>query len=428
MCGICGYTGDVDFRLLDTMKATLRHRGPDDAGVKINARVGLGHVRHSVIDTSTLGKQPMCNVEATVWISFNGVLCGHDELRSELEKEGYRFGSMSDTEVVIHLYQKHGLDFVHHLRGQFALALWDEEEERLVLARDRLGIKPLYWTKLENGNIAFASEIKALLEHPEVERKLDEHALCDYLSLFYVPTPRTLFEGIFKLEPGCLMIWKDGEISREKYWRLPEERTEVEDSGEALERFFDLLDESVRLRMHSDVPVGAYLNGDPASTAVVASMNRHSRRPVRTFFMKNVPDASSLLPDVVRHFDEPFGNPAALFRYALARETSKHVDVVLCSDGADEIFGAYPSCLAHFGNSGLFDMGMAHTLELRFPFLDHKLIEFVAPLPMDVKVFLRNRLHARYSSPCRNANNPDEEQWKVYALKVLECWKRIYLG
>jgi asparagine synthase (glutamine-hydrolysing) len=410
------------------MKGTLRHRGPDDAGVKINAKVGLGHVRHSVIDTSTLAKQPMCNVEATVWISFNGVLCGHEELRAGLEKEGYRFGSMSDTEVVIHLYQKYGLDFVHHLRGQFALALWDENEERLVLARDRIGIKPLYWTRLGGGNIAFASEIKALLEHPEVDRKVDEHALCDYLSLFYVPTPRTLFDGIFKLEPGTLMIWKDGEIRQEKYWRLPVERTGVKDSGRALERFFELLDESVRLRMRSDVPVGAYLNGDAASAAVVASMNRHSRRPVRTFYMKNLPEAASLMPDVVRHFDEPFGNPAALFRFALAKETSKHVDVVLCSDGAEEIFGAYPSSLSHFGNSGLWDMGMPHALELRFPFLDHKLIEFVAPLPMDVKVFLRNRLQARYASPRRNPDTPDDEPWKYHALKVLECWKRIYLG
>lgn len=371
MCGICGYTGCIEADVLEGMKETLSHRGPDDFGIKAFGEAGLGHTRLSILDLSKAGRQPMSNEDESIWIAYNGEVYGHDELREALEEKGHRFRSSTDTEVIVHLYEEHGMKFLDHLRGFFALAIWDVARKKLILARDRLGIKPLYWTRLPGGGIAFASEIKALLRHPDVRRELDEHALQNYLTYLYVPPPGTMFKGIHKLAPGHVLTWQEGRAREEEYWDVPVRREDRADVRELEEELGRLLDEAVRLRMRSDVPLGAFLSGGLDSTAIVACMSRHSSRPVRTFtvvfdqsgrrydereYARMVAerfgtehteiavtaDVVELLPKIVRHFDEPFGNPTALLAYVLSGETRKHVTVVLGGDGGDEVFGGYP--------------------------------------------------------------------------------------
>ena len=374
MCGICGYTGRVDELVLRRMTATLRHRGPDDSGTQVFDTVGLGHVRLSIIDLSPAGHQPMSNEDGTVWISYNGEVYGHDDLRKTLEERGHVFRSTSDTEVIVHLYEQHGMAFLEHLRGFFALAIWDVNERKLILARDRLGIKPLFWTNLSGGNVAFSSEIKGLLRHPDVSRTLDRRGLTEYLTYLYVPAPRTMFSGLNKLAPGHVLVWQDGKTTIREYWDIPMDASHPParcSTESLLEELEQLLDDAVRLRMRSDVPFGAFLSGGLDSSTIVAFMSRHATRPVRTFAVvfdktgrqydertyadmvakrfhtehheisisANVVD---LLPKTVSHFDEPFGNPTALLAYMLCQETRKHVTVVLGGDGGDEVFGGYP--------------------------------------------------------------------------------------
>lgn len=374
MCGICGYTGSINEQILGAMTATLRHRGPDDQGTKIFDNVGLGHTRLSIIDLTPAGHQPLANQDGTIWISYNGEVYGHDEIRTALEKSGHAFRSTSDTEVIVHLYEEYGMGFLDHLRGFFALAIWDTKQQKLILVRDRLGIKPLYWTELPGGHVAFASEIKALLHHPSVRNDLDHQALSDYLAYLYIPPPRTIFKDIHKLSPGHVLVWKNGRTHVEEYWDIPINNvaaSKLLGENEFLEELERLLDEAIRLRMRSDVPLGAFLSGGLDSSTIVAFMSRHSSRPVRTFsvvfdqsgrlyderrYAKMVArryktehheihvtaDVVDLLPRIVRHFDEPFGNPTALLAYVLSQETRKHVAVVLAGDGGDEVFGGYP--------------------------------------------------------------------------------------
>ena len=384
MCGICGYTGCVDQHVLREMTATLAHRGPDDSGTQLFDTVGLGHVRLSIIDLSPAGHQPMSNEDGAVWISYNGEVYDHDALREALEGRGHVFRSTSDTEVIVHLYEQYGMDFLERLRGFFGLAIWDVKERKLILARDRLGIKPLFWTDLPGGNIAFSSEIKGLLRHPGVSRTLDHQALVDYLAYLYVPAPRTMFSGINKLAPGHVLVWQDGKTTVREYWDVPMDappQSTRRSTQSLLEELDGLLDDAIRLRMRSDVPFGAFLSGGLDSSTIVAFMSRHATRPVRTFavvFDKSgrqydersyadmvakrfrtehheisvSADVVDLLPKIVSHFDEPFGNPTALLAYMLCRETRKHVTVVLGGDGGDEVFGGYPryrgALLAHY--------------------------------------------------------------------------------
>jgi len=371
MCGIVGHIGPRPIDLAPALNA-IQHRGPDDRGTH-RARTGeqtvdLGFVRLAILDLSPSGHQPMTNEDGSIWIVFNGEIYNYRTLREELVALGHQFRSTSDSETIIHGYEQWGDGFLHRLRGMFALALWDGRRERLIAATDRLGIKPFFWSD-QGGRLLFGSEMKALLALG-ASREMDPAGLAGYLRYLYVPRPGTIFRGIQALPPGHRLVWQAGRTEIARYWDIarPTERrhlpTVVEELGE-------VLDDVVKLHLASDVPLGAFLSGGIDSSTLVALMARHSSTPVRTFcmtfgegeglyderqFARTVadrfgtahteipvkPDLVDLLPQVVRHFDEPFGNPTALLVYLLSKETRKHVTVALAGDGGDEVFLGYP--------------------------------------------------------------------------------------
>jgi asparagine synthase (glutamine-hydrolysing) len=344
---------------------TIRHRGPDEQGFYVKGPVGLGSARLAIIDVEG-GHQPLHNEDSTIWCVFNGEIYNFLELRSELLRRGHRFATRSDTEVMIHLYEEYGDAFVERLQGMFAVALWDERRERLVLARDRLGIKPLFWM-VHDGALLFGSEIKVLLA-ADVPRRVDPAALHDYLSFDYVPGPRTMFEGIQKLQAGHLLIW-DGSITIHRYWDVPARTRQLPANVDELRvEVRGLLEDAVRDAMVSDVPVGAFLSGGLDSSIVVALMARVASQPVRTFavgfrersynelpYAREVaqrygtqhhefivePHIDEVIHEIVDHFDEPFADSSAVATYYVSEVASRHVKVVMSGDGGDEIFGGY---------------------------------------------------------------------------------------
>ena len=371
MCGICGkinFRNDtpVERDLLDRMCQQLRHRGPDDQGLYVNGHIGLGMRRLSIIDVAG-GHQPIHNEDKTVWVVCNGEIYNFHELRNDLEQRGHVFLTNSDTEAIVHAYEVYGLDFLNKLRGMFAIALWDGRMQRLVLARDRVGKKPLYYS-VSDGTLLFGSEIKSLLQDPSVSRRVDPHALDLYLTLQFVPAPFTMFQGISKLSPATMLVCEKGKITVEPYWNLDDTPADVCDPEECSERLLALLRESVKLRMISDVPLGAFLSGGLDSSIVVALMAEQSRFPVKTFsigfeeeeftelkFARIVaerygtdhhelivkPDITGLISKLVWHFDEPFGDSSAIPTYYLSEMTRQSVTVALSGDGGDELFAGY---------------------------------------------------------------------------------------
>jgi asparagine synthase (glutamine-hydrolysing) len=379
MCGIAGFVSrrpELEARpVLARMAATIAHRGPDDegffhAGVHDGWQVGLAHRRLSIIDLAA-GHQPIGNEDGSLQIVFNGEIYNFAELRSELEQAGHRFATHSDTETIVHAYEEWGEDCVGRLRGMFAFALWDGPRERLLLARDRFGKKPLYLCE-QDGDLLFASEIKALLAFPGVQAAPDETALWDYFAYRYVPGPATLFQGIRKLMPGCLAVWQQGRLSTRRYWSPPDRTPYTPGTlpADPVGAFMDRLDEAVRIRMVSDVPFGAFLSGGIDSSAVVALMCRHSSLPVKTFSVgfadtgyselayarviaeqfrtehhELVVDAAHLmehLPALIRFRDAPVAEPSDIPIYLLSVEARKTVKMVLTGEGSDEILGGYP--------------------------------------------------------------------------------------
>jgi len=382
MCGICGklyFDRDrqVDQGLIDSMTDVMEHRGPDDRGTFIGKGVGLGHRRLSIIDLSPLGHQPMANEDGTVSVVFNGEIYNYLELRGELLKLGHRFRSSTDTEVIVHAYEEYGKDFPGRFNGMFAIAIWDERKKELLLARDRLGVKPLYYHR--NGRfISFASEIKSLLADPEVARKVDLQALSNFFTLHYVPGPRTMFAGVMKLLPGHIMTVRAGKVETERYWELRKDPVLVKYMRTAREEdaaghLYAALSESVRKRMQSDVPVGALLSGGLDSSAILGLMTELTGRPVQAFtvgYSESGEDRVSefrysrkvarrfqsdykevvvsagkfldFLPRAVWHQDEPIGEPASIplyFASKLARDNG--VTVLLTGEGSDELFAGY---------------------------------------------------------------------------------------
>ena len=369
MCGICGIHGPHDEALLRRMTGAIAHRGPDDAGFYRDGSVGLGIRRLSIIDV-TGGHQPLANEDGSLWIVYNGEIYNFQEIRKTLEAKGHRFTTRSDTEVILHAFEEYGEACVHLFRGMFAFALWDAREGTLRLCRDRLGIKPLYYTQA-NGSFLFGSEIKAILEHPGVSREVDPEALDLYLTFQYVPGPRTLFRGIHKLPPGHWLRWQGGSVSLHRYWDLVVEDAEpgvIE--SEAVAEFRDLLEQAVRLRLISDVPLGALLSGGIDSSTVVALMSHASSGVIKTFTVGfDVPGepgeiaearavATALhtdhheviigpshvqdLPRLIWHMDEPIADQAALPTYFVCRLARELVTVVLTGEGGDELLGGYP--------------------------------------------------------------------------------------
>lgn len=372
MCGIAGLynfgkSEAVDPGLIKRMNDLLEHRGPDDEGFYIKGNIGLAMRRLAIIDLST-GHQPMGSEDGKVQLVFNGEIYNFQELRQELLSLGIRFKTNSDTEVILRLYEKMGVDCVKRLRGMFAFAIWDESHQRLMLARDRVGKKPLVYAQ-NSGRIAWASEIRSLLLVPDVSKDIDPQAVDLYLGLQYIPSPWTIYKSIRKLPPAHYLILEKGQTRIERYWNLPFNEPPYAGSLEEAKR--DLrskFEESTKLRMISDVPLGAFLSGGVDSTLVVGAMSRISSRPVKTFaigfeekefselsyareaasFFKTdhtefvvKPQMADILPKLAWHYGEPFGDSSALPSFYLARETRKHVTVALTGDGGDENFAGY---------------------------------------------------------------------------------------
>lgn len=382
MCGIFGIVAlregaDCDPALLDAMSKITFHRGPDDEGRHVDRGLAMGMRRLSIIDLST-GHQPIANTDETLWTVCNGEIYNFQELRKDLQAEGARFRTGSDTEVLVHLYQRHGTDFVHKLLGMFGFAIWDAPKRRLVLGRDRLGIKPVYFME-HQGRLAFASEIKALLTLPGVERAVDPGALQDYLSFGYSGRDQTLFKGIRKLPPASLLVCENGGYRIETYWQVPAEADETLSEADWAERLRAAIEAAVVSEMVSDVPLGAFLSGGVDSSAIVAFMARHSDRPVKTYsigfqgdaagevynelpYARQVaesfgtdhreiivrPDVARLLPKLAWHMDEPVADSALATTYLVSEFARQDVTVILSGVGGDELFGGYNRYLGDY--------------------------------------------------------------------------------
>lgn len=365
---------------LGAMSATIEHRGPDDWGAAHFNDAAIAMTRLSIIDLAG-GHQPIANDQKDCWIVFNGEIYNFLDLRKELQAKGYRFKTHSDTEVVLRAYEEWGDDCLHRLRGMFAFAIYDsrsakngsadciEERSRLLLARDRVGKKPLYYYRDET-RIIFGSEIKAILAHPSVQRRVCRKVLPLYLTYGYVPAPYTFFENIYELAPGYKLVTQGGEVALDQYWKLPPQDVGIELSEkEYVERLRELFEDAVKVRLISDVPLGAFLSGGVDSAAVVAFMTRIMNQPIKTFaigftddpsfneleyarvvakeFQSEhheflvTPDAIDLLPKLVWYYDQPFADSSAIPSFLVAQMTRKHVKVALTGDGGDELFAGY---------------------------------------------------------------------------------------
>ena len=399
MCGISGIVAADRLHTDEPTRATLMrdvmvHRGPDGAGLHVDEYVALGHNRLSIVDLAG-GHQPLANEDERIWITFNGEIYNHASVRPGLEAAGHKYRTRSDTETIVHAYEQWGDDCVHQFRGMFAFAIWDAPRRRLLLARDRLGVKPLYWTRVpatadRGERLLFASEIKAILESGLVPARPNERVLSEVLATRYTAGAETLFEGIYKLQPGHRLVYENGRIQISKYWDVPQDGADPELAGlpdvELVDRFRSLLQESVRLRLMADVPLGMFLSGGIDSSAVAALMAREVDRPIETFsvafedrafseltYAREVAkavgahpheividdnDFFGALPRLVWHEDEPIAHPSSVplhFVSALARQ---HVKVVLTGEGSDELlagYGKYPRALLNWKAGGVYE-------------------------------------------------------------------------
>ncbi|HYP53220.1 MAG TPA: asparagine synthase (glutamine-hydrolyzing), partial [Pyrinomonadaceae bacterium] len=423
MCGIAGFVGEGSLpeaagreAVLARMLGRIEHRGPDDEGAALIGEAALGMRRLSIIDLAG-GHQPMSGCDPDVTVVFNGEIYNFRELHRDLEARGHRFRTNSDTEAILHAYEEDGAACVERLRGMFAFAIWDARRRELFLARDRAGKKPLYYTETPGGALVFGSELKSLLEHPDVGRDIDLEALNAYLTFGYVPDPSSIFRGVHKLPPGSHLVYKPGAGAVVKqYWDFPYARAEdggANEDGEGarptptpraedyLEELRALLDEAVRIRLVADVPLGAFLSGGIDSSAVVGLMARHSARPVKTFsigfredsfnelkyarlaakhfstdhheFVVTPREVCSTVVKLVWHFDEPFADSSALPTYMVSRLAREHVTVALSGDGGDELFAGYTRYVVDRRRSGFARLprfvrrGLMRPLSQRLP-------------------------------------------------------------
>jgi asparagine synthase (glutamine-hydrolysing) len=385
MCGIAGFIRNegqgADRAIVARMTATLSHRGPDGAGYYCEGPVALGHRRLSIIDVGG-GAQPMSNEDDTIWVSYNGELYNELELRAELEAKGHRYRTSSDTESLVHLYEEEGIDFVRRLNGMFALAIWDSNRARLVLARDRMGQKPLFYGTLPGGGLAFGSEPKAVLAHPEIGRQLDASGLVRYLFYEYIPAPFSIWQSLRKLPQAHTLVWEAGTFDVRRYWKPSASSIVEADFGATAGRFWEEFRASVARHRRSDVPLGVFLSGGLDSSSVAAALceveparnvrtfsigfedpsfdeSQHARAVARhlgtdhherTFSIQTVYE---LLPEVSGWLDEPFGDASILPTHLLSRFARGEVTVVLGGDGADELLAGYPTFEAERA-AGLF--------------------------------------------------------------------------
>ena len=371
MCGIAGIAGaPPDVRLLRAMARIQAHRGPDEEGVYRDDEAGLAATRLKIIDLLT-GQMPMTNEDGSCVLVFNGEIYNFKELSAMLESKGHRFKTKSDSEAILHLYEEEGENCLKHLHGMFAIALWDARRRRLLLARDRIGIKPLYY-RVANGRITFASELKALLLDSTCPKEIDFEALRLYLTYLYIPSPVTIFRGIQKLPPGHFLVFEKGHETVRQYWDVPRDAPPIRDRRQALHEAFETLEVCVADHLVSDVPLGVFLSSGLDSASLVAFMNRLRAGPIRTFtldfqeqsfseaegarriakqfetehrdFLVN-PDVADLLPKLVWHLDEPLADSSLILTYLVARYARQDVTVALSGIGGDELFSGYPRYL-----------------------------------------------------------------------------------
>ena len=388
MCGIAGIVArdrlNADERArLVAMRDVLVHRGPDDAGTRVDDRAALAHRRLSIIDLAA-GTQPLANEDLTVWITYNGEIYNHADLRVELEAAGHRYRTRSDTETIVHAYEQWGDTCVERFRGMFAFAIWDAPRRRLLLARDRLGIKPLYWTRVRE-SIIFASEIKAILETGLVRAEANEAVMSELLATRYTSDEQTLFKGIYRLLPGHTLVFEKGATAISQYWDLPDGPPTREPITALVPRFRALLEESVRLRLMSDVPLGMFLSGGIDSSAIAALMAPMMDRPLQTFSVAfsdrayseleyaravaraikadaheiviDDKDFFGALPRLIWHEDEPIAHPSSIPLYFVSKLAHERVKVVLTGEGSDELlagYGKYPRSIFNWRAGHLY--------------------------------------------------------------------------
>lgn len=376
MCGINGIAFSsrsrrtVDAAVLKRMRDVITHRGPDDEGIFIDGAVGLGHRRLSIVDVKA-GHQPMTNEDETLHITYNGEIYNHADFRTELEAKGHVYQTHCDTETILHLYEEHGKHCVDYLRGMFAFAIWDQRRKELFVARDRLGVKPLYYVHTDDGSLYFGSEIKTLLEAGAIKPEINYHAIPDYLANHAPSAEETLFRGVKRLLPGHVILWRDGELRVSRYWDVSFVRHEDEGRGDKdyIAEWSELFRTSVRLRLMADVPLGMFLSGGIDSSAIAAVMGGMVTEPIKTFsvafkereaneleyarlvaqaFRTNhhevvvsAEEFFATLPKLVWHEDEPLAHPSSVALYFVSLLASQHVKVVLTGEGSDELLAGY---------------------------------------------------------------------------------------
>jgi len=386
MCGIAGIVASEllsadDRQRLPRMRDVVAHRGPDDAGEFHDERAALGHRRLSIVDLAA-GHQPLSNEDGSVWIVFNGEIYNHADVRPELESSGHVYRTRSDTETIVHAYEQWGDQCVEHLRGMFAFAIWDAPRRRLLLARDRLGVKPLYWAET-GGRLLFGSEIKSILASGLIRAEADESRLPELLSTRYLSGAETLFKGIHRLLPGHTLVFEQGQVTIREYWDIPagrtDDRVESISDQEAVQRFRELLEQAVRIRLMADVPLGMFLSGGLDSSAIAALMAGMIDRPLQTFsvafkqrayseldYARQVStaikadahevviddqDFFGALPRLIWHEDEPIAHPSSVPLYFVSELARRHVKVVLTGEGSDELlagYAKYPKALVNW--------------------------------------------------------------------------------
>jgi asparagine synthase (glutamine-hydrolysing) len=399
MCGIAGIVAPdrlhpEERARIAGMRDVLAHRGPDEAGTRVDEQAALAHRRLSIIDLAS-GQQPLANEDETVWIVYNGEIYNHAEIRSELEAAGHRYRTRSDTETIVHAYEQWGDQCVHRLRGMFAFAIWDAPKRRLLLVRDRLGVKPLYWT-IANNRLLFGSEIKSILQSGLIEPRANVAALPELLTTRYLSGDETLFRGIHRLMPGHLLVYQDGIVKTSQYWDIPiggRPETQNKTLAALVEEFRARLEESVRLRLMSDVPLGMFLSGGLDSSVVAALMARMIDRPVETFsvafsdrafseleYSRQVAraigahahevvvserDFFGALPRLIWHEDEPIAHPSSVPLYFVSALARQHVKVVLTGEGSDELlagYGKYPRSLLNWHAGRFYEAAVPRPL------------------------------------------------------------------
>ncbi len=421
MCGIAGFVNangaSAERSIVERMTATIAHRGPDGDGFFVEGPVALGHRRLSIIDVGG-GAQPMSNEDASIWVTYNGELYNETTLRPALIGRGHVYKTSCDTESLVHLYEEHGLDFLTKLNGMFALAIWDRPRQRLILARDRMGQKPLFYAELPGGGLAFGSEPKAVLAHPQVGRELDRHSLAQYLFYEYVPAPGSIWKGLRKLPRGHVLVWEAGQVSVRPYWTESTPANDAPPFEQAAETYWGSFREAVDRHRRADVPLGVFLSGGVDSSSVAAALaelepaasirtysigfddpsfdeSAHAREVAKhlgTDHRERIFSAQTvmeLLPEVARWLDEPFGDASILPTHLLSRFAREEVKVVLGGDGADELIAGYPTFAAERA-AGVFRrlpraaQSLASSVAGRLP-VDHRNFSF----DFKVKQFLR---------------------------------------